>query len=425
MNAFPKQIPPGPAFVLREAIKRGYTPGNPSWCNLGQGQPQTGPIPGAPSRSRTAPCEESDYAYGPVAGTSELRQAIADHYNRLYRQGRRSLYSAENVAVSGGGRLALSRAINALGIIRLGFQTPDYMSFEQLIAHNLHKLQAVAVPTDPCEGFRLEVARLLEVIRSCELDAFLFSNPCNPTGQLLEEDELCRCVDGARRQRFTLLVDEFYSHYVYQADGSPAGTPVSAARYVNDVNTDPVVIVDGLTKNFRRPGWRVGWTIAPIDIIEQIVLSGTAIDGGASTVVQRMALDVLAAPAADQETRAVRSEFARKRAVMVAGLRKCGIRVPAEPRGTFYAWVDVSGLPPPLSDADAFFEAALDRKVITVPGRHFALNPHGRRPPEDRTLGAWARLSFGPEEACLREALGRLAEMTAGFSGVRPSEAWQ
>lgn len=424
MRAFRDQILPGAALVFAQAVKRGYTPGDPSWCNLGQGQPQTGPIPDAPDRCVRVPCEESDFGYGPVSGTPELRQAIADHYNRLYRQGCQSSYSAENVAVSGGGRLALSRIMSALGAVRLGFQTPDYMSFEQLMAQNLHKLKVLDVPTDPSEGFRLDVGRLLELIKSSELDAFLFSNPCNPTGQLLEGDELGRCVDGARRHDCTLLVDEFYSHYVYQPDGSPAENPVSAARYVNDVNVDPVVIVDGLTKNFRRPGWRLSWAVAPADIVEQIVLSGSTIDGGPSTIVQRMALDVLAAPAADQETRAVRSEFARKRAVMMAGLRKCGIRVPAEPRGTFYAWVDVSGLPAPLSDADAFFEAALDRKVITVPGRHFALNPHGHRP-EGRALGAWARLSFGPEEACLREALGRLAEMAAGFSGGRSSEARQ
>ena len=119
MSAFREQPLPGPAFVLREASKRGYTGGDPSWCNLGQGQPQLGPIPGAPDRPAMLRLEDSDYAYGPVGGTHAMRQAIADHYNRLYRCGLRSQYSAENVAVSAGGRLALSRILSALGTVVL------------------------------------------------------------------------------------------------------------------------------------------------------------------------------------------------------------------------------------------------------------------------------------------------------------------
>jgi aspartate/methionine/tyrosine aminotransferase len=414
MSAFREQSLPGAAFVFREAVKRGYSAGDAAWCNLGQGQPQLGPIPGAPDRPTILALEESDCAYGPVGGTREMRQAVADHYNRLYRSGLRSQYSADNVAIAAGGRLALSRVLHALGTVRLGFQTPDYMSFDELIAHNLNRLVLVEVPTSQQNGFRPAADELLRVIEAAALDALIFSNPCNPTGQLLEGEALRRLVSGAYTSNCTLIIDEFYSHYIYAADGSLADSPVSAARYVGDVDRDPVVIVDGLTKNFRRPGWRLGWIVGPAETIEKTILSGTAIDGGPSMLVQRAALDVLAPAPADEETRAIRAVFAHKRNLLLDGLRKVGIRVPSAPRGTFYVWGDLSALPSPLKDADAFFYAALARKVVTVPGRFFDLDPAKRRT-GGRVFTNWMRFSFGPDVASVTEGLERIAGVVASF----------
>ena len=84
----------------------------------------------------------------------------------------------------------------------------------------------------------------------------LVSNPSNPTGKLVQGEELARWTSVARELDCTLLLDEFYSHYVWT--GPPGRLPTeSAARYVQDVDRDPVVLFDGLTKNWRYPGWRV------------------------------------------------------------------------------------------------------------------------------------------------------------------------
>ena len=99
---------------LEEAGKLGYVPGalpagspgqgDDGWCNLGQGQPETGDLPGAPLRVKHVEVALDDQDYAPIAGLWELRDAIAHLYNALYRRGMRSQYSAENVCVSGGGR---------------------------------------------------------------------------------------------------------------------------------------------------------------------------------------------------------------------------------------------------------------------------------------------------------------------------------
>ena len=99
----------GVIFVTEEAAARGYRAGHPDWANLGQGQPETGELPGAPPRVEAVPVDPRDQEYAPVAGLPELRAAVADFYNRTYRRGLRSQYTAENVCIAGGGRAALTK----------------------------------------------------------------------------------------------------------------------------------------------------------------------------------------------------------------------------------------------------------------------------------------------------------------------------
>jgi N-succinyldiaminopimelate aminotransferase len=129
VSAF-RQVPrTGVIYVTTEATRLGFSPKSPDWCNLGQGQPEIGELPGAPPRVHSLPIELDDQEYAPVAGVMDLREAIAQLYNRLYRQGRKSQYTAENVSVSGGGRTSLTRAAAALGNVNLGHFLPDYTAY--------------------------------------------------------------------------------------------------------------------------------------------------------------------------------------------------------------------------------------------------------------------------------------------------------
>src|SRR5690242_15075765 len=87
----------GVIYVTTEAQKRGFAMGDAEWCNLGQGQPETGDLPGAPARVHDVTIALDDQEYAPVAGVWELRESIAALYNRLYRRGMPSQYTAANV----------------------------------------------------------------------------------------------------------------------------------------------------------------------------------------------------------------------------------------------------------------------------------------------------------------------------------------
>ncbi len=401
----------GVIYVMAEASRRGYAYGHPDWCNLGQGMPETGPLPGAPPRVLEAPISPADQEYAPVAGIPELRAAVAALYNDLYRRGMASQYTADNVCICGGGRLGLTRTVAALGEINLGHFLPDYTAYEELL-DIFRPFTAIPILLEGSDGYRFDVGRLEREIMGRGLSALLLSNPSNPTGRTIRGLELAGWVDAARRLECTLLLDEFYSHYAWSATPEEGGL-VSAARYVEDVDRDPVVILDGLTKNWRYPGWRTTWVLGPRSVIDAVTSSGSFLDGGGSRPLQRAALPLLEPASVRAETAAIRDAFLRKRRILVDGLRAAGMRLDVEPEGTFYVWADLSGLPEPLADGAGFFEAALDEKVICVPGEFFDINPGKRRSGRPSRFRGYARFSFGPEEAVVAEGVRRIAEMVA------------
>src|SRR3954447_15870241 len=93
LQAFRSVPRTGVVFVTKEASVRGYRTGDPAWANLGQGQPETGVLPGAPPRVESIAIDPSDHYYAPVAGVQELREAVAALYNRLFRRGMPSQYT--------------------------------------------------------------------------------------------------------------------------------------------------------------------------------------------------------------------------------------------------------------------------------------------------------------------------------------------
>jgi N-succinyldiaminopimelate aminotransferase len=402
----------GVIFVMAEAAQRGYTSHNPTWCNFGQGQPETGPLPNAPPRIENVSIPLDDNEYAPVAGLHELREAVAHLYNHMYRKGLPSQYTAENVCICGGGRLSLTRAAASLGNVNLGHFLPDYTAYEELL-EVFRTFTPIPILLEASEGYAFTVGDLRKEILGRGLGALLLSNPCNPTGKVIQGETLAAWVRTARSLDCSLLIDEFYSNYIWTHEGNPTHT-VSAARYVEDVNKDPVVIFNGLTKNWRYPGWRTSWIVGPKTVIDAVSSAGSFLDGGGSRPLQRAALPLLDPAYVQQETSAIHHTFAHKRTVLLEGLQRLGISVDIAPEGTFYVWGNVQNLPGPLSDGMEFFKHALDHHVITVPGEFFDINPGKRRPGHASRYKHYARFSFGPELASLNTGLQHLSEMIHG-----------
>jgi N-succinyldiaminopimelate aminotransferase len=402
----------GVIYVTTEAQRRGYSPTSDDWCNLGQGMPESEGLPGAPPRISELSIREGDHEYAPVAGLWELREAIAGFYNELFRRGMGSKYSAENVAVSGGGRSALTRVAASLGHINLGHFLPDYTAYEELL--DVFRLfSPIPILLESERGYAFSSADLRREVLGRGLAAILASNPSNPTGKVIGGADLDGWVGVARELDCALIFDEFYSHYIWRPDLVAQGGIETAARYVADVDRDPVVILDGLTKNWRYPGWRVTWAVGPKSVIEGVVSAGSFLDGGGSRPLQRKAIELLAPTAAMAEAKAIHQAFGKKRARMLNGLRDLGFTVDLPPEGTFYVWASAEHLPPSIRDGMSLFRAALDRKVITVPGEFFDVDPGHRRGSRASRFRRHLRFSFGPPLERLELALDRLKDLVA------------
>ena len=146
------------------------------------------------------------------------------------------------------------------------------------------------------------------------LSALLLSNPCNPTGKPMQGDELARWVALARELDCSLLIDEFYSHYIWTT--APAGQlPVeSAARYVEDVDRDPVVAL-------RRPDQELALPGLARDLDGRARAGDRGggqrrvsfLDGGGSKPLQRAAIPLLEDAHVVAETQAIHAAFRAKR----------------------------------------------------------------------------------------------------------------
>ncbi len=409
----------GVIYVMHRAAAAGHGADGRTWYNLGQGSPEVGPLPGAPPRRDELHIDPRRQTYAPVDGIDELRERVADLYNFLYRRDKRSQYTRENVSIAPGGRPAMTRIAAAMGEMNLGHFIPDYTAYEELLTA-FKGFIPIPILLDAAHGYRASRRLLEKEIVGRGLSALWCSNPCNPTGQLVEGDLLAEWVGVARDNACTFILDEFYSHYIYTpapdscTQIADTARMVSAAAHVDDVNRDPVILVDGLTKNWRYPGWRVSWIVGPVSVIDRVTSAGSFLDGGGNHPFQEAAVPLLEPELVLQETQAIQTEFARKRRFLVDRLRALGIEVEHEPSGAFYVWGNLAGLPAPLNDGIEFFKALLQVQVITVPGVFFDVNPGQRR--RNARYHSYCRLSFGPSMETLERGMEQIEKLIRAHS---------
>lgn len=136
----------------------------------------------------------------------------------------------------------------------------------------------IPVPLNRDDNYHIHPDKIEEEIKR-GTSVFITSNPRNPTGQVITNPELGQ-IQTICRDKATLIMDEFYGGYNYTSGCD--GTVVSAADNIENVDDDDVLIIDGLTKRFRLPGWRVAWIIGPKEFIKAIGSCGSYLDGGTS-----------------------------------------------------------------------------------------------------------------------------------------------
>lgn len=386
----------GVIYCSDRAMANGFSySSSHEWANLGQGAPEVGNIPNAPERPTNIQIPFDSLEYAPTTGVRELREAVANLYNHTYRKGKASQYTYENVCIVPGGRAGLSRVAAVVGDVYCSYQIPDYTAYDQMLSA-FKRLVPVPTALEPENKYRMDLDQLRKDIRTQGIEVILASNPRNPTGQVVQKQELKELVQMSRETSTTVILDEFYSWYIYPESDADIGKSVSSAEFIDDVNEESIVIVDGLTKNWRLPGWRVCWVVGPTNLITALSQSGSFLDGGANHPLQLAAIPLLDPEHVQKEKVALQKHFKAKRDHVLKRLERLGLKVSCPPESTFYVWLNLEHLPAPLNNGLTFFEELLKEKCIVIPGIFFDINPAHRRNLFSSPCHHFVRLSFGP-----------------------------
>ncbi|KAF2744662.1 aminotransferase [Sporormia fimetaria CBS 119925] len=413
----PTRASTGVVWTTERANEHGFADDPSSWANLGQGAPETSDISGCFKRPESIPIHAHAREYGPTAGIKPLREAVAKLYNEHHRQGKASQYTWENVCIVPGGRAGLIRIAAVLGTCYLGFFIPDYTAYNEMLSL-FKNIAAIPIPLGEETKYHITTPKIAEEI-SRGTSVILTSNPRNPTGQMVANPELAEIQDLCRG-RATLIMDEFYSGYNYTTNCD--GSVISSAENVEDVDKDDVLIIDGLTKRFRLPGWRVAWILGPKEFIKAVGSCGSYLDGGCNVPFQEAAIPMLSPPLVRNEMAALQTHFLSKRDYVIARLKSMGFAFPFLPNSTFYIWLDLRNLPKGLRDGLSFFQACLREKTIVVPGIFFDLNPSKRRDLFDSPCHHFVRVSYGPAREVLERGLDAVERVVRRFREMERGE---
>ncbi|EGV62491.1 hypothetical protein PSN45_000019 [Yamadazyma tenuis] len=365
------------------------------WANLGQGAPEHGDtIPGSFKRPTSIPIPDKSKEYAPTAGIKPLREAVAHYYNETYRLTKQSKYTWKNVCIVPGGRAGLTRIASIIKDCYLSFFLPDYTAYAEMLSL-FKNFSPIPVPLNEQDNYNFHLNLIKNELKR-GVSALLTSNPRNPTGRCLTKHQLHQ-LHKMCREKCLLIMDEFYSHYYY--DDGCTGSSISSAEFIEDVNKDPVLILNGLTKAFRLPGWRTCWILGPEDYINALSSAGSYLDGGSNSPFQYAAIEMLEPLKVRNEMKALQIHFKMKRDYVLARLKKMGFNINETntPNSTFYLWLNLSHLPHKLSNCLGFFHECLHEKVIVVPGFFFLINPQNLSHLEDVIWYNYVRISYGPE----------------------------
>jgi aspartate/methionine/tyrosine aminotransferase len=368
---------------------------------FGAGEPDF-PTPAHIVEAAAAACHLPRFhRYTPTAGLPELREAIA----AKTRRDSGYVVAPGQVVVTNGGKQALFQAFAALldpGDEAL-LPAPYWVTYPEAI--RLAGGVPVPVPTDETTGFRAGVERL-EAALTPRTKLLVFVSPSNPTGAVYTRAQVAAIGRWAVERGVWVVTDEIYEHLVY-GDASfssmPALVPELAER---------CVVVNGVAKTYAMTGWRVGWLLAPPDVVRAVTNLQSHATSNVANVAQAAAL---AAVGGDLDAvAAMRAAFDRRRRRMLELLAAIPGVACAEPEGAFYAFPSLRGVlglqlrgrrpSSSLELADLLLEEA---RVAVVPGEAFG-------------APGYARLSYALGDDDLVEGVTRIGKLLAE---ARPAPA--
>lgn len=328
--------------------------------------------------------------YCAVAGIPALREEIAGYLDRT----RKIKVSPDNVVIFPGCKIALFQAM--MSLLEPGdevlYPDPGFPGYPSITLG----LGAVPVPFTLSMGNRLQpdideiAAKITPRTRM-----LLTNSPGNPTGTVYTDAVQRRLAELAVKHDLWVLSDEIYARIIY------GGEYLSMLRYPG--MHERTLIIDGFSKSFAMTGWRLGYAVAPPEVVPALNMMIVNTFTCVAEFTQYAAIDALR----DREGNTDRmvGEFARRRDQFARDLNRVpGFRI-VPPEGAFYAWVDITGSG---MAAEELCRVLLEEAgVAAIPGAAFG--PAGKD---------FIRFSFASSMETLREAVDRIQKVSSAWQGT-------
>lgn len=326
--------------------------------------------------------------YTPNAGIPALREAVAKSY-----RDRGMDYEAKEVLIGAGAISVLCLACTA--ILDIGDEVllpdPGWANYKGLIM----QVGAVPVPVKVYEdnGFMYDIEDLRSAITPKTKLIFL-NFPSNPTGAVASADNLRQIAELAKEKDLYVLTDEIYHELLWDDEPytSIASFPGMKER---------TIIIDGFSKKYAMTGFRLGWGVAPEELI---VAMTKLLENVLSSVNEGVQWGGVAALTGDQSAvEEMKAQYRRRKELIVGGLNKIDKISCLEPKGAFYAFANISKTG--LTSRDFAIGLLKEKHTVVVPGTGFGDGGEG-----------FVRLSYATSEETIKEGLKRIEEFVSALA---------
>jgi N-succinyldiaminopimelate aminotransferase len=353
--------------------------------NLGQGFPdEDGPPVVLEAAARAI--REGHNQYAPLAGVPALRTAVAQHQHRRYGL---EIDPETGVQVTFGATEAIAASL--LALVGEGDEVavldPSYDAYAPIAERAGARVRPVRL--DP-PGWRVR-AEALDAAMTARTRVLVLNSPHNPTGRVLDREELELVAGACRRHDLVAVTDEVYEHLVYDGAHVPLATlPGMAER---------TITTSSLGKTFSVTGWKTGWASGPPELIGRVRGLKQFLTFAGGTPFQHAAAAALALP--DGEVTALADSLRARRDLLASGLSEIGFDV-LPSAGTYFLNADAA----PLGERDAralCLRLPEEAGVVAIPVSAFVADPG------DGRAASLVRFTFCKRREVIEEALDRLA----------------
>ncbi len=350
--------------------------------SLGVGEPDF-PTPWNIRRAGIRSLEQSKTRYTSNKGLDVLRSEISNYVLRKY-----SLeYSpADEVLVTVGGSEAIDMCIRA--VVSAGDEViipqPSYVCYEPIT--RLAGATPIIIETKAENEFKVTAEELIEKITP-RTKMLILPYPCNPTGAIMEREDLEKIAKVLKDTNILVLSDEIYAELTFGGKKHVSFASIDGMK-------ERTVVVNGFSKSFSMTGWRLGFAYGPKELIKQITKIHQYAIMCAPTTSQFAAIEAL--KNCDDAVNNMLEEYDSRRRIIVKGFNDLGLTC-REPKGAFYAFpsIESTGM-----SSDEFCEKLLvSKKVAIVPGTAFGQGGEG-----------FVRASYCYSVSHISEALKRIKE---------------